>query len=453
MKKTLMSVLVIMIVFSLIACIPSVTKDSPATQRTTPDANKSESTEASSNILAPNKTDLENLVNGNSAFAFDLYQTLTKDPENKERNLFFSPYSISLALAMAYTGARRDTERQMADTMHFTLPQNSLHPTLNSLNAEIGNRGKGAESSSAEAFRLNMANAIWRQEGYDFLPEFISMLNTNYDVGMRTVDFIKAPEDSRVIINDWVSNQTENKIKDLIPSKAIDKYTRIVLANAIYFDADWLYKFMKQNTKDDTFYLLDGSKYTVPMMSHRAYFDYTEGDDYQAVELRYKGNKLSMVILLPRETGFNDFEKSLDADKLDAIVNNLNSGYVDLTMPKFKFESGFKLNETLSDMGMPLTFTPMPPEKIGTCSEKWADFSGMTGKCELYITAIFHKAFVAVDEEGTEAAAATTVIGGVPCSAPPEPIKLTIDHPFIFLIRDIKTGTILFLGRVMDPSQ
>ncbi|TET81990.1 MAG: serpin family protein, partial [Anaerolineales bacterium] len=183
--------------------------------------------------------DLKELVVGNTAFAFDLYQTL----RGEEGNLFFSPYSISLALAMTYAGARGETEQQMADTLRFTLPQDRLHPAFNMVDLELSSRGEDVDEQLGEAFRLNIANSIWGQRGYDFLPEFLDVLALNYGAGLRLVDYVEAPEEARQIVNQWVSDQTEEKIKDLIPQGAIDSLTRLVLANAIYFNAGWFYPF------------------------------------------------------------------------------------------------------------------------------------------------------------------------------------------------------------------
>jgi len=379
------------------------------------------------------ETDLAPLVGGNSTFAFDLYQALREEADN----LFYSPYSISLALAMTYAGARGETEQQMADTLHFTLSQNRLHPAFNSLDIELAKRGEGAEGKDSEGFRLNIVNAIWGQKGFSFLPEFLDVLAENYGAGLRTLDFAGAPEDSRLIINDWVSDQTEGRIEDLIPQGLIDILTRLVLTNAIYFNAAWQYPFSEGATVDSQFYLLDGGEVTVPMMSQTEAFGYAEGDDYQAVELLYDGGELSMVILLPREGHFEAFEESLDAQRVSAIIGTLAQSQVALTMPKFEFESAFKMRETLMAMGMPVAFTGD------------ADFSGMTGGRELFISQVVHKAFVSVDEAGTEAAAATAVIMKV-TALPTTPVEFRANNPFVFLIRDIETGSLLFMGRVLN---
>ena len=376
------------------------------------------------------------LVEGNSAFAFELYQAL----KGKEGNLFYSPYSISLALAMTYAGARGETAEQMADTLQFLLEQDRLHPAFNWLDAELAKRGEGAEGKDGEGFRLNIVNAIWGQKDYEFLSDFLDVLAENYGTGLRILDFITETEKSRLIINDWVSNQTEGRIEDLIPPGEIDALTRLVLTNAIYFNAAWEYPFDGNITADGPFYLLDGGQVSVPMMKRTESFGYTKGKGYQAVELLYDGGELSMVILLPEAGKFEAFEEGLQAQQVDAIMNDLQDTQVTLTMPKFEFDSEFRLNDTLAEMGMPTAFSPYE-----------ADFSGMTGNRELYISAVLHKAFVAVDEAGTEAAAATAVIMMRAAVSKP-PVEVTIDHPFIFLIRDIETGAILFVGRVMNPG-
>jgi serpin B len=376
---------------------------------------------------------MEKVVAGNTDFSFELYQSLRKAGSN----LFYSPYSISQALAMTYAGARGETEKQMAQTLHFTLSQNSLHAGFNQLDLEMAKRGQGAKGKDEKGFRLNIVNAIWGQKDYQFLPAFLSILAQNYGAGLRTLDFVKAPEDARITINNWVSDQTETRIKDLIPPGVIVPDTRLVLTNAIYFNAAWQYPFKEDRTTSGTFTNLDGKKVTVPMMRQTESFGYAEGSDYQAVELRYDGGELSMVILLPRAGLFENLEKNLNAEQIDTVVNNLKSTSVNLTMPRFKLETEFMLSKVLSAMGMPVAFTDS------------ADFSGMTGNRDLFISEVIHKAFVDVDEAGTEAAAATAVVM-VTSAMPGAPVEMTIDRSFIFFIRDIKTGSVLFLGRVVE---
>jgi serpin B len=380
-------------------------------------------------------SDQASLVEGNSAFAFDLYRAL----KGEEGNLFYSPFSISLALAMTYAGARGETAEQMADTLHFLLDQNKLHPVFNWLDAELASRGEGAEGKDGEGFRLNVVNAIWGQEDYEFLSDFLDVLAENYGAGLRILDFINETEQSRVTINKWVRDQTEGRIEDLIPEGAIDEWTRLVLTNAIYFNAAWAYPFEEDMTADSPFHLIDGGQVIVPMMKQTESFGYTEGEGYQAVELPYDGGELSMVILLPEAGNFEACEETPNAQQVSDTISGLQPTEVALTMPKFEFESEFSLKDTLAGMGMPIAFTEN------------ADFSGMTGKPELLISDVVHKAFVAVDEAGTEAAAATAVIMKL-TGVPEPPVEVTIDHPFIFLIRDIETGATLFVGRVMNPG-
>ncbi len=381
--------------------------------------------------------DSDALAAGNTAFALDLYQQLRGDGTN----LFFSPHSISVALAMAYAGARDQTEQQMANVLHYTLPQERLHPALNALDLELASRGEAARGRHGEPFRLHITNALWGQTGYSFLPDFLDLLARNYGAGMRLLDFETAPEPSRLTINDWVADQTEQKIKDLMPGGVITTTTRLVLTNAIYFDAAWESTFKKEATHRGEFTLLDGDTVSAEMMHQSHRFPYATGGGYQAVELPYDGGELSMVVLLPEEGRLAAFEESLDGEELTAILSDLTPTEVRLTMPRFKYESAFRLRDALSAMGMADAFDP------GV-----ADLSGMDGTRNLFIQEVVHKALVRVDEEGTEAAAATAVVVGI-TAAPAQPVvEVVIDHPFIFLIRDLKTGTILFLGRVLDPT-
>jgi serpin B len=391
-------------------------------------------------IISPevNKTELANLVDGASAFAFDLYQTL----KETDGNIFYSPYSISLALAMTYAGARGETEQQMTDTLHFNIPQDHLHPAFNSLDIELSQHGEGAEDKDGEGYRLNIVNAIWGQKDYQFLSTFLDLLAENYGTGLRILDFAKEPEESRITINNWVSDQTEGRIKDLIPEGLIHIYTRLVLTNAIYFNAAWQNPFEDGKTSNGPFYLRSGDEVDVPMMKQTASLGYTEFDGLQAIELPYDGNEISMIILLPGNNRFAEFEKSIDNQQVEEIIESIEHRRITLSMPKFEFESSFSLKEALSIMGMAVAFSLE------------ADFSGMAGNRDLYIDDVVHKTFISTDEAGTEAAAATAVImRSIGASEKPiKPFEVTIDRPFVFFIRDIKTGTILFVGRLVDPS-
>ena len=389
------------------------------------------------NLPRATAQDLRSLVRGNNAFALDLYQVLS----NGEGNLFYSPFSISQALAMTLAGAKGETERQMADTLQYELSQDRLHTAFNALDRELASRGKSPRDEDDHYFQLNVANATWGQQDYEFLTGFLDVLAENYGAGLRPLDFAGAPEEVRVRINDWISGETEEKIRDLLPPGAVDSRTRLVLTNAVYFNASWTWPFDKQLTQERPFHLPEGGRVEAPMMSETSkdFYGYAKGGGYQAVDVPYSLGEMSMTILLPDEGTFQEFEDSLNAEALDRILDGIEIDYVTLTMPLFKFESQFDLGETLAEMGMPDAFGAD------------ADFSGMTGTRELRISKVVHKAFVSVDERGTEAAAATAVV--VPTSGPTkEPIPVTVDRPFIILIRDRATGTLLFLGRVMNPA-
>jgi serpin B len=374
------------------------------------------------------------LVDGNSEFAWSLYQSLRAE----EGNLFYSPYSISLALAMTYAGAKGETAQQMADTLHFTLSQAALHPAFNKLALELASRGEGAQGKDGEGFKLNVVNAIWGQKDYQFVQSFLDLLAINYGAGLRVLDFINNPSGSRDTINQWVSDQTAGEIKDLIPEGSITPLTRLVLTNAVYFNAAWETPFEPSMTKPGQFHLADGSEVTVDMMHNTDSFGYVESGNVMGVELPYDENELSMVILTNTSGSFSDFENGLTYAAVKDIINSIQYKEVNLTMPKFEFESEFGLKPTLQSMGMELPFLDT------------ADFTGISTESDLHIDDVVHKAFISVDESGTEAAAATGVVVGT-TSMPIEIKIVTLDQPFVFLIRDIQTGTILFIGRVMNP--
>ena len=425
MKKAVLLVLTIVILVAAVAC------------RQTASAGELKSDKPRETATSTSQADLTSLANGNGAFALNLYQLLSKT----DGNIFYSPYSISEALAMTYGGARGETERQMAAALQFLLSQDRLHPAFNSIDIELAKRGEVAKKGTDEkGFRLNVVNAIWGQKDFKFTSGYLDLLAQYYGAGMRIVDYIKAAEPSRQIINQWVSDQTEGKIKDLLPQGSVNNLTRLVLTNAIYFNAAWAYQFEKAATQNGQFHLLDKSVVTVPMMRQLKSFRYAEGTNYKAVELPYDGNQLSMLLVLPGADQFASFEAALNSQLLKDIIGKLQPAQVNLTMPRFKIESQYSLKAALANLGMAAAFSP---------SE--ADFSGMDGQRDLYISDVVHKAYVSVDEAGTEAAAATGVIMST-TSLPVNIKDVTLDHPYIFLIRDNPTGTILFMGRVMNPG-
>jgi serpin B len=375
------------------------------------------------------KTDVAAVVKGNDAFAFDLYARLRE----KEGNLFFSPESISTALAMTYAGARGETAAEMAKTLHFTLKPDHLHPAFHALIDELNGAGK------KRGYQLNVANALWGQEGYHFLKDFLELTRKNYGAGLREVDFARNTEAARKTINAWVEKETQDKIKDLLQPGVIDSLTRLVLTNAIYFKGDWYRQFKKDLTRKEPFHVSAGKKIDVPTMHDTGSFKYLDGGSFQALEMQYKGKELSMVVLLPKKIdGLGELEKTLSADKLADWLPKLREQEVGVSLPKFKMTSEFSLKDTLAAMGMKQLFNAAT-----------ADLSGMNGKPDLFVSAVIHKAYVDVNEEGTEAAAATGVVVTLKAAAHP---FFQADHPFAFLIRDNHSGSILFLGRVVNPQ-
>jgi serine protease inhibitor len=370
---------------------------------------------------------VSDLARDHNAFATDLYSQL----RSQSGNLLFSPLSISAAMGMAYGGARGETEVQMAKVMHFSLGQDKLHLAFSVML-------DGLKSSPQDDYQLNIANRLWGQAGFKFRDDYIKLTEKNYGAAIKNLDFAGNVEDSRSIINKWVAEQTKDKIKDLMPRGSIESDTRMALTNAIYFHGNWVKRFDPKGTRDAPFYA-PGKEVKTPMMGQTKSFRYAAADGMKLLELPYKGNRLSMIILLPDERdGLPKLEESFTTAKLDGWIQSAAERSVVVSIPKFKLTSQFSLAGTLRAMGMTLPFGYQ------------ADFSGMDNDRDLYISAVIHKAFVDVNEEGTEAAAATGSSSKVMAAAPAE---FRADHPFIFLIRDNQDGGILFLGRVNNPSQ
>ena len=391
---------------------------------------------------AKGKKDIQNpdvkaAVAGNSKFAFELYAKLKDDPRVKKDggNLFFSPYSISTALAMTYAGARGRTEKQMADVLHFSLPQERLHPAFGALEKQLNTGGKEGR------YQLSVANALWGQRGYSFLMGFVDLIEENYGAGIRQADFVNETEKARGKINGWVERMTNDKIKDLIKPGVLNALTRLVLTNAIYFKGDWAIQFDKKDTRDAPFTVSPDKKVSVPLMYLKENFKYFANRKLQILELPYKAEDLSMIVLLPRRIdGLAELEQSLTLENLNTWLKGLRKQEVIVYLPKFKITWGvFELKDILKAMGMKDAFSGK------------ADFSAMTGRRDLFISNVLHKAFVEVNEEGTEAAAATAVImEKVAMSIKP---VFRADHPFVFIIKDNRSGSILFMGRVSNPKE
>jgi serpin B len=371
------------------------------------------------------------VVDGNTAFALDLYQQL-RAPEG---NLFFSPYSISTALAMTYAGARGNTEAEMARVLYFDLDrrtQEALHSAFADLEAHL------AQIQAKGDIALHVANALWPQVGYAFLATFLDLCQRCYGVSITPVDYAADSEAARQQINAWVEEKTREKIKELLKPDHVTPLTTLILVNAIYFKGNWASQFDPEDTDDGPFYPLAGDAFKASLMRQKARFGYRGTDDIQVLELPYVGGDLSMLVLLPRERdGLPALEAALTTDNLALWTQRLHATEVQVVLPRFKLSGQFDLGETLKAMGMVDAFGA-------------ADFSGMTGQRDLFISAVVHKAFVDVNEEGTEAAAATAVL--MARSIPPPTPVFRADHPFLFLIRENSSGSILFLGRVVDPT-
>jgi serpin B len=377
----------------------------------------------------------------NNQFAFELYQQLKQAPELSDGDIFFSPYSISSALAMAYGGAQKETETQMQETLHY-VEQPAAHEAFNTLDQYFNTLNQSSSENESDYFQLMVSNALWSEQRYPLQPNYLDLLAEYYGAGMYTLDFIGNPEGSRQAINDWVAEQTNQKIIDLLGPNSITTNTRVVLTNTIYFIASWIHTFEEEQTADTNFTLLSGEVVQVPMMNNTERYNYAQGSSWQMIELPYTGYSASMVILLPNEGKFADVEASLTAESFKQIYTGAQFLEADLYLPKFHTESSFGLNDILGAMGMSDAFDPTR-----------ADFSGITGKPDLFISSVLHKAVIDLDENGTEAAAATAVVVGITSAMPDEskPIEFRIDRPFIYAIINPESGSILFLGRMLNP--
>lgn len=374
------------------------------------------------------QSDVAAVVKGNNTFAFDLYAAVT--PE--KGNLFLSPYSISSALAMTYAGARGQTAAQMKKTLHFDLADIKLNSGFSELMKTF--------NASDKKYQLSVANALWGQRGTKFYPDFVRTVKTSYDAGFQEVDYIHNTEQARQTINKWVEAKTNHKIVELIKPKILNELTRLVLTNAIYFKGRWESQFKPGQTEKEPFYAANGAKTKIPLMHQVGKFNYVETDQTQILELPYQGGEVAMDILLPNSrSDFSKMESRLQSAEFETGLAKMAPRTVDVFLPRFKLEKDFTLNDPLIALGMKDAF-----------DENKADFLGMS-QTFLYITRVVHKAFLEVNEEGTEAAAATAVIVGTK-SAPMEiPVVFRADHPFFFLIRDLRSGSILFMGRMVEP--
>ena len=382
------------------------------------------------------------VVEGNTAFATVLHRRLASEPGN----LFHSPFSISTALAMTGAGARGETARQMSEVLRLDLSGDATHAAVGALLADLNGRTLAPRVHDDpvrgdKPFELAIANALWGQEGYPFEASFVELGRARYGAALLLLDFLGAPEESRRRINRWVEERTNDRIRDLIRAGDLTPDARLVLTNAIYFKSVWREPFQKEATRDQPFHTAAGEVAEVPTMRRTDSLEAMDAGDLDVVKLPYGGRAASMVLLVPKEkNGLAAIEARIDAAALTAWVRGCKPESIDLSLPRFKFSSRFVLNGVLQALGMTDAFEPLA-----------ADFKGISPTGDLFLGFVIHQAFVDVDEKGTEAAAATAV-GMRAASAPPPPRVVKVDRPFLFLIRDEKTGSILFMGRVVDPQ-
>jgi len=372
-------------------------------------------------------TSVEATVEAYNSFAFDLYGRYSAD----DGNILFSPYSISTALSMTYEGARGETAEEMEAVFGFLEDPSLRLPSIARIYNTLNEEGR--------EYALHTVNALWIQQGYPVVEDYVDAIVDYYGGDVNALDFVAEPDESRVTINEWVEERTNDRIKDLFPSGSIDGNVRLVLTNAIYFKGDWLYEFDEDATSEEEFHVSPTSTVMVDMMNLRdETFNYAETDELQILELPYTGEDVSMLLLLPKEGRIGDVEAQLSAERLGEWLELMEGAAVNVYLPRFTFETKYFMMEDLAEMGMPTAFTDA------------ADFSGMNAEDRLFIDKVIHQAFIEVNEKGTEAAAATGV--SVALSAAIQEEVFRADHPFIFLIRDVDTGVIMFMGRVTDPS-
>ena len=377
---------------------------------------------------------VDTLVSGNTTFAVNLFRKLIE--ASPCDNIFFSPLSISTALAMTALGTKENTVKEMIEVLSLAdLAKSDVHPTFADMNAAL--KSEGGESG----YKLHLANRLFCRKNYVFLEEFLAATSNHYNAESALLDFVGDPSGSRQTINQWVEDQTANKIKDVIPAGCIDDLTTLILVNAIYFKGDWKHKFEEKNTKKEKFIVNDEESFDVDMMHLYEDLDFAVNRelDCRIVELPYGNRDLSMFILLPEKPNqLNVLEEKLTPEVLQASLKKMSNVNVNLSMPKFKLEDQFSLNNMLSTLGMKDVFI-----------KGKADLSGMDGSKELYVSNVLHKSFIEVNEKGTEAAAATAI--QISCCCMPVTMDFKANRPFLFLIRDNRSKSILFLGRMLRP--
>ncbi|MEN3044797.1 MAG: serpin family protein [Candidatus Hydrothermales bacterium] len=370
--------------------------------------------------------EIKKIADSIAKFTFNFYFKL----KDKEENVFFSPFSIASAFLIVYEGARENTKREIENVFGFP-EENIRRPNFARIFNEINRKDK--------KYTLYTANALWIQKNYKILKEYKETIKKYYISQIENLDFVKDAEKSRQTINSWVFNKTKGKIKDLIPRGGISYSTKAVITNAVYFKGNWFKKFDEKNTREEDFYITKENKIKVQMMRmEKEMFKYFEDDKLQALEIPYEGEEIFIVIFLPKLSDINSIDEYLNYEKFKEIKEKMKIEEVDIYLPKFKTETNYLLKSTLFEMGIKDAF-----------SEINADFSGISGKRDLFISDAYHKAFVEINEEGTEAAAATGIV--MEKTAIRERKIFKVDRPFVFLIYNKKIQSILFFGRIINP--
>jgi len=383
-------------------------------------------------LISAEKADKpKTLVTSNNKFGLNLYKKFN----DEQGNLFFSPHSITSALLMTYEGANGKTAEEMRSVMHLPQSKNSIRTDFKDILDEINNK--------AASYKLETANALWIQKKYPFVEDYFNTIRKYYGGRVTNLDFSKKAEESRITINEWIEGKTEDKIKNLIPKGMLNAMTVSVLTNAIYFKANWLVEFRTELTRDEKFTWSSGKGGITPMMHNTGYYGYTETKDIQILEMDYKGNEISMMVILPKTNDIQKLEARLNLKNLNCWRDSLRTKRVKVSLPKFKFETKYFMSEDLQEMGMKTAF-----------EYPQADFTGISPTGELFISEVVHQTFVEVAEYGTEAAAATAVVMEAGAAMPTEEPKIfKADHPFIFIIQQKNTGNILFMGKLYDPTK
>lgn len=364
-----------------------------------------------------------------NSFALSMYKQFAQADND---NVFFSPISISMALGMTYAGADGETKKQISEVLNFPYNDKDFH-------AQMGQLQSNLLDKQSEGVDIALANQLWAENSYRFKCRYLRTTQKLYNSPVKRLDFSGNPNASRIEINQWVEELTRDRIKDLLPDGSISSLTKMVLTNAIYFKGQWDKKFETENTRDDIFTTLEGKQVKTPMMNAKEKFNVYQGDGISLLELPYQGNDFSMLVLLPNEDrSIGEIERGLSVDNLNEYISKLSEKEVQLMFPKFKFDAEYQLKPVLSDMGMPIAFSNA------------ANLSRMSRSNDLKIDEVFHKAFVEVSEEGTEAAAATAVV--IVLKSITMPVEFFANRPFIFIIRENKDGNILFMGRVTNPN-